>query len=130
MNTIDTDKPKKSKKPQKKKVQIPQSKQKNLHGAVQIIEIKAGRRLNKTRRKRYKHGPKKGEIMTSTDEDEDEENLNTQNWSESSADDNDPRLDRKAMRPLLATGPSVPNTGQPIEEEKDTNADPIVLEEE
>lgn len=84
-----------------------------------MIEIKAGRKQNKSHRKRHKCGPKKGEVVTSTDEDEDEENLNSSDWSDSSVDDNDPRTaaDKKLVRPLLASGPSIPNTGKPLLEE-------------
>ena len=52
--------------------------------------------------------------MTSTDENEDEENMNTQSWTESSIDDNDP-MDKQTVKPLLAVGPSVPNIGKSVE---------------
>ena len=100
---------------------LPFSNQKNLHGAVRVIEIKAGRKQNKSHRKRHKFGPKKGEVVTSTDENEDEENMNTSDWSDSSIDDND-RRDKTVKRPLLATGPSVPNTGKP------TEAEPVIYD--
>ena len=118
-------KPSKSAK-KKGRVQLPFSNQKNLHGAVRIIDIKAGRNQSKSKRKRkrHKYGPKKGEVVTSTDEEEDEENLNTQTWSASSVDDND-QIDKKVLRPLLATGPSQPNLGVLVDGQ---SMDPLVYD--
>jgi hypothetical protein len=53
--------------------------------SVKILTIKAGRdtKLQK-KSKRYRFGPKKGELMTPSDESIDEMLINTSEWSETS----------------------------------------------
>jgi hypothetical protein len=53
--------------------------------SVKILTIKAGRdtKLQK-KSKRYRFGPKKGELMTPSDESIDEMLINTSDWSETS----------------------------------------------
>jgi len=65
--------------------------------------VTAGRKKNKNKRKRYTFGPKKGEVITSSDESVDALLINSSEWSASSDD-----LQFKAKKtlfPILAKGP-------------------------
>ena len=76
-----------------------------------FISVKAGRLKNKKKRKRYRYGPKKGEIITSSDESVTELNINTTDWSSSSLDECNLPKNEREVKPILARGPLPPPRG-------------------
>ena len=70
---------------------------------VKILNIKAGRDVAKQKKsRRYKSGPKKGELMTPSDESIDELMINTSSWSDSS---DEPVELRGKVVPIKALAP-------------------------
>ena len=76
-----------------------------------IIAVNAGRLKKNKKRKRYRYGPKKGELITSSDESVNELNINTTDWSSSSLDEYNLPKTEKVVKPLLARGPLPPPKG-------------------